>query len=336
MKKISQLRAMMDVSKRGADSEASASAFGESAARRRGMAKPSARDAIGGMPSTRRAAVAVAAMAAAACGLALLALARVRGPAGAGGPVAELTLSLARASPRAPAHVRARARLAATPIRGVHGQASHIRCAIQSLSGGVSPDASGCPVEKVVPPPPSGFPDPRFSQTGAQYNENGAGWTTSGVLDNSEYAAGDIERWPISDKPGHVREINGDPEEAGSQYWGTLGGLGTHCGCAICPCRGDDDIDSVSNGEWAWPVQAVRTPPPQAVRGSSSQGGSTHSHKKSCPDCEYVAHVKPVSERFLATVVPVASHSSSSSHDVKTITKYKTKFVALCCRQMHR
>ena len=41
------------------------------------------------------------------------------------------------------------------------------------------------------------------------------GWTTSGVLDNSAYAAGDIERWLISDRAGHVREINGDAPKAG-------------------------------------------------------------------------------------------------------------------------
>lgn len=94
----------------------------------------------------------------------------------------------------------------------------------------MSPDLSGCPLVKVLDSVPSNFPDPRFSANGEQYNENGAGWTASGVLDNSAYAAGDTERWPISNKPGKVREINGDLPEAGS-WGGTRGGLGTHCGC---------------------------------------------------------------------------------------------------------
>jgi len=34
---------------------------------------------------------------------------------------------------------------------------------------------------QVVGSVPSDFPDPRFSASGAQYNENGAGWTTSGL-----------------------------------------------------------------------------------------------------------------------------------------------------------
>jgi len=244
---------------------------------------------------------------------------------GWGQPAEDLTLNLAGA--RRGRRQPMRSKLVAKPINNVRVQARHIQCALQSLAGGISPDGGGCPVVKVVDGVPSGFPDPQFSKTGSQYNENNAGWTTSGVLDNSAYAAGDIERWPISNKPGHVREINGDEPEAGGQEWGTRGGLGTHCGCAICPCRGDDDLDSVSNGEYTWPVQSVRTKPPVAVRGGHGGSSSSSRKKKSCPGCQYIAHVKPVTERFLATVVPESSSSSSSSHSEKTITKYKTKYV---------
>jgi hypothetical protein len=269
-----------------------------------------------------------------------------------GNPIDALTLDFApmttspRRLGRARTHPRThpRTRLAATPISAVDVQAAHVRCAIQSLQGGVHPDgghcgcatAGGCPPTKVVNSIPSDFPDPRFSASGAQYNENGAGWTTSGVLDNSGYAAGDIERWPISDKPGHVREINGDAPEAGGEPKGLFSSIGTHCGCTICPCRGDDDLDSVSNGEWTWPVQAVRTKPPAAVGGASSRakkGGKKGGKKgKSCPDCQYVAKVKPITERYIATVLPTeesssSSSSSSSSHTEKTVVKFKTKYV---------
>jgi len=74
---------------------------------------------------------------------------------------------------------RARSRqLAATSINAVGAQARRIKCAIQSLAGGISPDGGGCPVVKVVNGVPSGFPNPQFSKTGAQYNENNAGGIT--------------------------------------------------------------------------------------------------------------------------------------------------------------
>ena len=90
----------------------------------------------------------------------------------------------------------------------------------------------------------------------------------------------------------------------------------------------------MSNGEWTWPVKSIRTKPPRAVRGAAGSGSSSSSKRKSCPDCQYIAHVSPVTERFIATVVPTSSSdssssssSSSSSHSEKTITKYKTKYI---------
>jgi len=65
------------------------------------------------------------------------------------------------------------------------------------------------------------------------------------------------------------------------------------------------------------------------VRGGGGNAKSHSKSKKSCPDCQYVATVKPVTERFIATVVPTGEGGSSSSHSnsEKTITKYKTKYI---------
>ena len=61
--------------------------------------------------------------------------------------------------------------------------------------------------------------------------------------------------------------------------------------CAVCPCRGDDDVDSVSNGEWTWPVETVKAP--TSVR--KIKGGRGGARKRTCPECQYIAHVEPVS-----------------------------------------
>lgn len=51
----------------------------------------------------------------------------------------------------------------------------------------------------------SGFEDPTFGEKGGQYFENNAGWTASGVLDNSAYAAATASVFPPSDVPGSHR-----------------------------------------------------------------------------------------------------------------------------------
>ena len=103
-------------------------------------------------------------------------------------------------------------------------------------------------------------------------------------------------------------------------------------------------------------MQAVRTKPPAAVGVASSRATKGGKKGKSCPDCQYVAHVKrgvyvlstpplinvfsdryvahvkPVQERYIATVVPTEESSSSSSHTEKTIVKYRTKYVPVCIK----
>ena len=177
----------------------------------------------GTMRTTHAGKAAVAAAAAAsAVGLTMLAAHRVPWPA------EELTLRLRAVGPPA-----------SRPGSSVGRQAAHVRCALQSLAGGVSPDGGACPPVKVVPSAPSGFAPPRFAENGGQTNENGAGWTAAGVLDNSAYAAGSVERWPASEISGKVREINGDAVDAGGSGRPRAGGLGTHCGFVCVPC----DVD---------------------------------------------------------------------------------------------
>mmetsp|Transcript_37658 Transcript_37658/g.77360 ORF Transcript_37658/g.77360 Transcript_37658/m.77360 type:complete len:358 (+) Transcript_37658:49-1122(+) len=170
---------------------------------------------------------------------------------------------------------------------------------------------SACQAPKIIPGERSGFEDPTFGENGGQYFENNAGWTASGVLDNSAYAAATASTFPKSDVAGHVREIMGEPIPAGAEAY--RGGLSKHCGCTVCPCRGDDDIDTVNNGEWAWPIDTRTLKEPKLKKHKSS----------SCPKCKYTATVKPVTERYLATVTPM--HSSSNKE--KVVTKYKTKYI---------
>ncbi len=127
----------------------------------------------------------------------------------------------------------------------------------------------------------SGFDDPTFGENGGQYFENNAGWTASGVLDNSAYAAATASLFPPSDVSGHTKEILGEPVDAGAESY--RGGLSHHCGCAVCPCRGDDDIDTVSNGDWAWPIDTRRLKDP-TLKKVKKEGG--------CPTCKYTAIVK--------------------------------------------
>uniref|UniRef100_A0A7S4KRP8 Uncharacterized protein n=1 Tax=Guillardia theta TaxID=55529 RepID=A0A7S4KRP8_GUITH len=167
-----------------------------------------------------------------------------------------------------------------------HGKASllarrlgHTACIYKK---GFGTSLAGCPPPKIAPADASGFEDPIFAEDAGQIQQNNAGWTVSGVLDNSEYAAGDLQRYPPSTVAGHVREINGSPRPAGG--YTERGGLSSHCGCAVCPCRGDDDIDVISNGEWVWPVSSRKIPQKQVKSSSSSAAFK-------CPNCIYTAQV---------------------------------------------
>ena len=50
-------------------------------------------------------------------------------------------------------------------------------------------------------------------------------------------------------------------------------------------------MDSVSNGEWTWPVETVK--PYASIR--KIKGGRGGARKRTCPECQYIAHVDPVS-----------------------------------------
>lgn len=174
---------------------------------------------------------------------------------------------------------------------------------------------SACTDPKIASGDYSGFEDPTFGEKGGQYFENNAGWTASGVLDNSAYAAATASVFPPSDVPGHVKEIMGEPVDAGSQSY--RGGLSHNCGCTVCPCRGDDDIDTVNNGEWAWPIDTRKLHDPKLKKFKAT----------GCPKCKYTATVKPVTERFLATVRAKHNHEKVVvKYKPEYITKYKTLY----------
>ena len=183
-----------------------------------------------------------------------------------------------------------------------------------------------CPQPKVQDGEASGFGTPQFEENGAQWNENSAGWTAAGVLDNAPGAWASIDQFHQQPQAGDIKEIFGEPSPAGTVAH--RGGQGTSCGCAVCPCRGDDDLDVLGNGEWSWPI---------AVRQNREMRGKRYVPKRAaqaaavkCPDCKYTAIVKPLTEHYLATVRTAkglgsgSGSGSSSSKNVKTkvITKY--------------
>mmetsp|Transcript_36537 Transcript_36537/g.82348 ORF Transcript_36537/g.82348 Transcript_36537/m.82348 type:complete len:343 (-) Transcript_36537:61-1089(-) len=193
----------------------------------------------------------------------------------------------------------------------------HVKCLYKK---GFGTSLAGCPPPKIAAGEASGFADPMFAEDAGQIQQNNAGWTVSGVLDNSEYAAGDLQRYPPSSVAGHVREISGSPRPAGG--YTERGGLSSHCGCAVCPCRGDDDIDVASNGEWVWPVSSrkIAERKIKSARKSKSAGR--------CPNCVYTAQVTPIREEYSATVIPVQPHKKAHPvHETKTKEKVITKYV---------
>eukprot|EP00961_Rhodomonas_salina_P224962 3041525-Rhodomonas_salina.3 len=89
------------------------------------------------------------------------------------------------------------------------------------------------------------------------------------------------------------------------------------CRCTVCPCRGDDDIDTVNNGEWAWPIDTRKLHDPKLKKFKAT----------GCPKCKYTATVKPVTERFLATVRAKHNHEKVVvKYKPEYITKYKTLY----------
>ncbi|KAJ1481387.1 hypothetical protein T484DRAFT_1807578 [Baffinella frigidus] len=103
--------------------------------------------------------------------------------------------------------------------------AAILRCVrTQGLSG-------GCPMAKVQGGAASGFEVPEYTEGGQQWNENSAGWTAAGVLDNAPGGYATVDPWHEHSKAGGVKETYGEPVPAGSVA--NRGGVGTSCGCAV-------------------------------------------------------------------------------------------------------
>jgi hypothetical protein len=90
---------------------------------------------------------------------------------------------------------------------------------------------------------------------------------------------------------------------------------GATCGCAVCPCRGDDDIDTISNGGWYWPIETRKLPEEELSSSSSSSVPPKKEEHKYEVEVEHVPKAKK-------PVVP-------PKPEIKVVTKtvVKTRYV---------